>query len=104
MPKWQNSTRRDRLPADWPKIRKRVIRRDKGLCQWRLEDGSRCLAPFRDVDHIVRGDDHSIGNLRCLCYEHHKFKSSQEGAEALKAKRRRIAKKFQRVEDHPGLL
>jgi hypothetical protein len=60
--------------------------------------------PARDVDHIRAGDDHSEGNLRCLCADHHNFKSSQEGAAAAKAKRRRIAKRYVRTEEHPGLL
>lgn len=104
MPKWQNSTRRDRLPPDWLKIRKRVWVRDQGLCQWRGDDGRRCLAPARDVDHIKRGDDHRLENLRCLCERHHKFKTSQEGAEAANAKRRQIAGRYTRTEEHPGLL
>lgn len=104
MPKWQNSSRRDRLPSNWPQIRKRILRRDGKVCQWRLEDGGKCLAPATDVDHIRAGDDHSDGNLRSLCYDHHKFKSSQEGAQALAKKRRQISKRFVRSEDHPGLL
>lgn len=102
MPQWTNSTRRDRLPSDWPRIRRRVLRRDQGLCQWKLDEG-RCLAPATDVDHIRPGDNHDESNLRSLCYDHHQFKSSQEGAAAAKAKRRQIQKKFRRVEDHPGM-
>ncbi|MET8111195.1 hypothetical protein [Streptomyces prasinus] len=43
-------------------------------------------------------------NLRSLCSYHHQAKSSREGAAATHAKRRRIAKRFKRTEQHPGLL
>jgi 5-methylcytosine-specific restriction endonuclease McrA len=74
------------------------------MCQWKFEDETLCLDRATDVDHIVPGDDHSLTNLRSLCGRHHRFKSSQEGAHAAAAKRRQIAKKFQRVEEHPGLM
>lgn len=97
MPQWQSSTRRDHLPDDWPRIRREVFR----------EKGRQCLlcgAPATDIDHIVPGDDHSIENLRPLCSPCHSRKSSSEGGAAKAAKRRQIEKRFQRTEDHPGLL
>lgn len=57
-----------------------------------------------DVDHIRPGDDHSYANLRALCSWHHQKKSSSEGGEAKAFAQRRIAKRFLRVEQHPGLL
>lgn len=104
MPNWTNSNRRSRLPSDWPKRRARALRRDGKLCQWRLDGGERCLQPATDVDHIRPGDDHSDDNLQSLCGEHHSLKSSQEGAAALAAKRRKINQKFRWTETHPGLL
>ncbi|MFB8351005.1 HNH endonuclease [Streptomyces niveus] len=104
MPNWQGSDRRSRLPADWQKIRLRVLRRDGGQCTTLTEAGARCDSSATDVDHIRPGDDHSLGNLRSLCSYHHRIKSSQEGAAAYNAKRRAIAKRFQRAEQHPGLL
>lgn len=104
MPQWQNSTRRDRLPPDWPRIRKRVLRRDKYLCQHRDADGDLCAAYATDVDHKDRGDDHRLENLQSLCGEHHRAKSSSEGGEALAAHRREINSRFRRTEEHPGLL
>ena len=103
MPQWQGSTRRDRLPPDWGKIRQRVGSRDRWLCQMKVDDGL-CLMPATDVDHIQAGDNHELWNLRCLCTTHHKTKTGQEGAAAMHAKRRKIDKKFRRTDDHPGLL
>ena len=104
MPRWEGSDRRSRLPKDWSKIRLRVLRRDGGQCTALTQAGERCDSSATDVDHIVAGDDHRLSNLRSLCAWHHKQKSSREGAAAQAAKRRAIQKKFQRGEQHPGLL
>lgn len=102
MPAWKNSTRRDRLPADWPRRRRRIQRRDGGLCQV-VEDGVKCLRPASDVDHVLAGDDHSDENLQCICDWHHKSKSSSEGGAALARKRKAVRQSFRRTEAHPGL-
>lgn len=101
---WQNSGRRDRLPPDWAKLRKRVLRRDGWMCQWKLEDGRKCLRDANEVDHRRPGDDHSEANLRALCTWHHARKSAGEGARASAAKRKAIDMRFVRTEEHPGLL
>lgn len=103
---WSTSDRRQRLPSDWPSIRKRIWRRDQGLCQVKLpgQRGRRCLQPASDVDHIEPGDDHRDENLQCICDWHHTKKSSSEGGLALQAKRRRARNQFRRTEEHPGLL
>ncbi|GAA1431376.1 HNH endonuclease signature motif containing protein [Microlunatus lacustris] len=98
---WQGSTRRARLPADWPAIRERVLRRDGRRCQHRDHEGAPvCGELATDVDHVQRGDDHSIGNLRSLCRRHHAIKSSREGNAARRA---RYARNDE-PEAHPGLL
>ena len=74
------------------------------MCQVRLSDGRICGRVSVDVDHIRAGDDHSLGNLRCICDWHHKAKSSGEGGRAFHAKLSRSKKKFRRTEKHPGLL
>lgn len=79
---WAGSTRRNRLPADWARIRRRIIRRDGGQCTALYSDGRRCEQPGTDVDHIVAGDDHSDANLRLLCSWCHGQKSSREGGTA----------------------
>lgn len=96
---WETSDRRSRLPADWHRIRARILRRDGYVCQATDSMGRLCLEPARDVDHIVPGDDHSETNLQALCRWHHSRKSSEEGAAARQPRpsRRRAPEK------HPGL-
>ncbi|NUV86604.1 HNH endonuclease [Streptomyces sp. KAI-26] len=104
MPNWSGSDRRERLPADWPRIRIRILRRDGHRCTHRDQYGERCEELATDVDHIVPGDDHRETNLRALCGFHHRAKSSREGALALAVQRRRIDRRFRRTEAHPGLM
>jgi hypothetical protein len=80
------------------------MKRDRYQCQWRLPDGSLCLDTATDCDHKVAGDDHRLENLQALCPMHHARKSAGEGGTAVWAKKKAAAKKFVRVEDHPGLI
>lgn len=95
---WEGSTRRSRLPPDWPATRLRILERDSHRCTW-IENGKRCTERATDVDHRVPGDDHSDRNLRSLCPWHHRRKSSAEGAAA------RAPQPTQRrpPEQHPGV-
>lgn len=101
---WAGSTRKERLPSDWLGRRSQVLRRDDFKCQWRIGSG-RCSRYASDVDHVVRGDDHSFGNLQSLCSEHHRLKSGREGAAAYWAGVRESRGKFRagRGEKHPGV-
>lgn len=97
--KWAGSNRRSRLPADWPKIRSRVLKRDGRICHI-------CHQPGADgVDHVIPGDDHSEANLRAVHHNTppycHRTKSSSEGGRAAQAKR--IPRKRPQ-ERHPGLI
>lgn len=91
--KWRGSDRRERLPDNWPALCKIIHDRSGYRCEFMLPSGNRC--PRRadgGVDHIERGDDHRIENLRDSCQAHHGRKSSQEGHDAkaaLKAAGRR---------------
>jgi 5-methylcytosine-specific restriction protein A len=87
---WDGSTRRSRLPRNWPQLRRQVLRRDKGVCQTRFSDGRLCGREATDVDHIVAGDDHSLTNLQSLCHWCHARKSAQEGGTAAGLTRVRI--------------
>ena len=63
-----------------------------------------CRAWANEVDHIIPasqwGSDQPE-NLRALCHDHHKVKSSSEGGRAAQAKR--IPRK-RKTEPHPGLI
>jgi 5-methylcytosine-specific restriction endonuclease McrA len=87
---WDGSTRRSRLPKNWPLLRRRVLRRDNHSCQMPFSDGRLCGAEATDVDHIEPGDDHSMANLRALCAWCHARKSSAEGGRAAALTRVRI--------------
>ncbi|MEU8047790.1 HNH endonuclease [Micromonospora echinofusca] len=109
---WETSDRRQRLPRNWAEIRARVLKRDGYACQfvWRNERGrmEKCGKPATEVDHINPGDDHSPDNLRAACSACHAFKSSHEGGTAARQAaarvRREVGSRFQRTEQHPGLL
>lgn len=96
MTAWQGSTRRARLPKDWPAIRRRILARDAGICHVCRQPGA------DDVDHLRAGDDHSDANLAAIhrrpC---HARKSGQEGARASNARRVREKRP---AEPHPGLV
>lgn len=100
---WSNSGRRDRLPADWPRIRKRILKRDRRECQT-LVDGEPCGMDANEVDHIRAGDDHHDANLEAICTYHHARKSSCEGNAARAVRRRQADSRFRRTEEHPGLI
>lgn len=77
---WSGSRRADTLPADWDRIRTRILRRDGHRCQL-----DRCGQPARQVDHItpahLGGTDHDT-NLRAICDPCHALKSAREGRAA----------------------
>lgn len=102
---WAGSDRRARLPDDWEDRRAAVKARAGGRCEYiifpRRGGYFRCGAEGADADHIDRGDDHSLGNLRWICPPHHRHKSSSEGnaaKAAIKARGRR------ELPQHPGFI
>ena len=69
--------------ADWERIRKVILARDKGLCQPCLS--MRKYRPAKHVDHIVpkaRGGTDDEGNLQAICVECHQQKTLREAKEA----------------------
>lgn len=90
---WSTSNRSQRLPADWSKRRRLVLRRDP-TCQLRYDC---CTIDSTEVDHRIHGDDHSITNLQGVCSPCHKRKTRAE-AQAAKPSRQR------KSERHPGLI
>ncbi|MFI7069563.1 HNH endonuclease signature motif containing protein [Micromonospora sediminicola] len=97
---WDGSDRRARLPHDWALRRVRVLRRAGYKCEARFSTGERCGAPANQVDHIVRGDDHSPENLQALCVYCHGQKTAGEAAQARRPRPRRERES----ERHPGSL
>lgn len=98
---WEtDSRRRAELPADWPKIREAILKRDGRRCRWKLPSGKRCPRTATDVDHVGSRFDHSDRNLRSLCSTHHGRVTARQGirARAPRKKSRRPA------ERHPGSL
>lgn len=74
--------------AEWEQTRKRILRRDKGLCQPCLKSGR--PKPARQVDHIInkaaakqRGwtqeQIEADDNLQAICNECHAAKTADEG-------------------------
>lgn len=86
MPGWQGQrgTRQQRgYGANWDRLRKVVMARDKGLCQ-------PCRAADRvtiasEVDHITpksAGGTDDLDNLQAICAACHKTKTAEEGLKA----------------------
>ena len=83
---YNDGKRAKELPSNWSSIRARILRRDGFTCRW-LEDDNRCPNRANEVDHIIRGDDHSPENLQSLCKLHHAMKTSKEALAAKMEKR-----------------
>ncbi|KJK46354.1 hypothetical protein UK23_23860 [Lentzea aerocolonigenes] len=91
---WTGSDRSARLPADWPRIRARILRRDPlcRVCGYRLS---------AEVDHIEPGDNHEDSNLQGICPPCHRTKSAREGGRAAAARR---TSALRPPAPHPGLI
>lgn len=99
---FENSQRRSQLPSNWKQVREEVLERDGHRCVETFSDGKRCpTTEGLEVDHIRRGNDHRLSNLRTLCEWHHLQKSTREGAEAINRRKQQINQKFRRTEAHP---
>lgn len=94
---WTSSSRKLELPENWEEIRSQVLRRDDYFCQMNSEG---CLGAATEVDHKIRGNDHSLKNLRAVCTRCHASKSSAEGH----ARRRELrSRRFRPTQRHPGM-
>ncbi|MCG3754680.1 HNH endonuclease [Amycolatopsis sp. Poz14] len=92
---WNTSNRRDRLPRDWHRIRRDILKRDP---QCRLHYTG-CTGRSTEVDHIERGDNHAYSNLQGVCTKCHATKSAREGRQTQLTRR---ARRFRPSEEHPG--
>jgi hypothetical protein len=56
------------------KVKREVVKRDQGKCQWKLADGGVCGATTRlEIDHVVprgKGGPSTVSNTRVLCKSH----------------------------------
>jgi 5-methylcytosine-specific restriction protein A len=79
--KRKGSTTKRGYGYQWEQIKKRIIIRDKGLCQPCLKNGR--PTPYTSVDHIKpkaqRGTDDE-DNLQCICKPCHEHKTATERA------------------------
>ena len=65
--------------AEWEQTRKRILSRDKGLCQMCMADGK--LRPAKQVDHKVpkfEGGTDGDKNLQAICLTCHQAKTAAE--------------------------
>ena len=90
--------RHDRhLPPNWSTVRQQVLRRDGFECSF-------CSNRATDVDHIGSRNNHRLDNLRALCSECHRKRTSKQGSQSWHAAMRASKAKLRRpTEPHPGL-
>lgn len=95
---WETSDRRFRLPKNWPQLKRQVKARAHGLCEAAPHD-PRCDGVGTDCDHVIEGDDHSLGNLQWLSGPCHRAKTGRESAAR---NRQRAELRHRPTEQHPG--
>jgi 5-methylcytosine-specific restriction protein A len=85
---WSTSSRRLTLPADWPRIRARILERDP-VCRlgypgrWMTAAGYvSCAVVSAEVDHIDSPTDHEPSNLRGVCVPCHRRRTQAQSAAA----------------------
>ena len=86
------------LLVHWPRIRRKVLRRDKYRCQI-------CGNRGNEVDHIIEIQDGGLSvmeNLRTLCHNCHKRKTWMEKQRRAAAKRSAVAAEAAKPHDHPN--
>lgn len=80
----RRGSRHDRgYGTEWEKTRKRILSRDKGLCQPCMKAGRVSVA--KQVDHITpkgEGGTDADNNLQAICLACHKVKTSEEAIRA----------------------
>ncbi|ARR52145.1 hypothetical protein HY78_01055 [Rhizorhabdus wittichii DC-6] len=81
---WSRASRHDRgYGAAWDRARKRILERDKHLCQPCLTRGIVRSAP--EVDHVTpkaEGGTNDDNNLQAICRDCHRQKTAEESARA----------------------
>jgi 5-methylcytosine-specific restriction endonuclease McrA len=95
---WSTSDRRERLPHNWPELKRKVKARAGGKCEADRHERS-CDGTGTDCDHVVQGDNHSLTNLQWLSGPCHQAKTARESAAR---NHQRAALKRRPAEQHPG--
>lgn len=103
---WNDSARKDSLPADWPQRVAAVRARSGGRCEWKINPAAgnyrRCPnTADGGVDHYKGRHYHELDGLRDSCATHHGRKSSREGNDAKAARK---ALRLRPKEEHPGMI
>lgn len=75
---WANSTRRTQLPRNWPKIRRRILKRDP-LCTLGYEG---CTGFSTEVHHTGDPMDHSDQALAGTCSSCHSRDTAAQSRQA----------------------
>ena len=110
--RWENRrSDRDRIfkTAYWRKLRQQVLDRDQHRCQicgCQLVTGQPRHPRNFECDHIGDRLDNSLTNLRALCRNCHKTRSSHQGGTSIRRHKYVPSPKLRRnrKEKHPGLL
>lgn len=83
---WGRESRHTRgYGAAWDRLRKRILIRDKHLCQSCLANGR--VTPAQAVDHIrakAHGGTDDPDNLRAICDPCHKAKTAEDQGKTLR--------------------
>jgi 5-methylcytosine-specific restriction protein A len=83
---WPTTSRQSRgYGAQWDKLRKRILARDKHLCQPCRRKGK--LTSGTEVDHITGkadGGTDDEANLQAICTPCHRAKSAEESGRPLR--------------------
>ena len=61
---WASSDRRSTLPADWPRVRNHVLKRDARICRLQLPG---CTTTATEVHHLGHREDHRPEALVAAC-------------------------------------
>ena len=100
MANWGTKSRHERnYGYAWEKLRKKVIERDKGLCQPCLKANR--ITRFQAVDHITsrarakqlgwpESRTESVDNCQCICDDCHSKKTEEEQGKTKHAPKPRI--------------
>lgn len=88
---WSTESRHKRgYGSAWTKIRKRILKRDNGLCQCNDCQGGRVrITPANEVHHIIskaKGGTDDDSNLQAINNECHKRETAADQGKQLKPK------------------